>query len=55
MCSSDLIKDNKMPSVLIEVAFITNLNEEKLLKEPLFREKVAQSIYKGIVEYFSEE
>lgn len=50
-----VIKGNKMPSVLIEVAFITNLNEEKLLKEPLFREKVAQSIYKGIVEYFSEE
>lgn len=37
-----------MPSVLIEVAFISNRYEEKLLKTRIFRQRMAEAIYKGI-------
>lgn len=38
----------KMPSVLIELAFISNRYEEKLLKERRFRQKIAEAIFDGI-------
>ncbi|UCE18601.1 MAG: N-acetylmuramoyl-L-alanine amidase [Gemmatimonadota bacterium] len=38
----------KMPAVLIEIAFISNTYEEKLLKEKRFRQKIAEAIYNGI-------
>ncbi len=37
-----------MPSALIEVAFLSNAKEEKLLRNKKFRKKVAQSIYKAL-------
>ena len=37
-----------MPSVLVEIAFITNPYEEKLLKQRTFRKKAAQAIFYGI-------
>lgn len=41
----------KMPAVLVEVAFITNPSEEKLLGDPAFREKAAENIAAGLLEY----
>ena len=38
----------KMPAVLIEIAFISNTYEEKLLKQRWFRQKIAESIFEGI-------
>ncbi len=37
-----------MPSALIEVAFLSNAKEEKLLRDKKFRKKVAKSIYKAL-------
>lgn len=37
-----------MPSALVEVAFISNSTEEKLLRDKKFRKKVAKSIYEGL-------
>jgi len=37
-----------MPSVLVEVAFISNAHDEKLLKQRAFRNKAAQGIFYGI-------
>lgn len=37
-----------MPSVLVEVAFISNAREEKLLRDKSFRKKVAKAIYAGL-------
>jgi N-acetylmuramoyl-L-alanine amidase len=42
-----------MAEVLIEVGFISNLNEEKLLKTPEFREKVAQALSEAVKEYIN--
>ncbi len=37
-----------MPSVLVETAFITNKNDEKLLNDKDYRQKVAEAIYDGL-------
>ena len=42
----------KMPAILIEAAFMTNLEEAKLLASDKFREEVAEEIYKGICVYY---
>ena len=49
-----MLKDVVMPAVLVEVAFISNPEEEKLLKKDDFREKLAESILDGIVSFTKE-
>jgi N-acetylmuramoyl-L-alanine amidase len=39
------------PSILTEVGFISNPDEEKLLKSASYRQEVAEAIYNGIKEY----
>jgi len=41
----------KMPSILAEVGFLSNKQDEKLLKSSAFREKVAQYLYDGVAAY----
>ncbi|MBI3210998.1 MAG: N-acetylmuramoyl-L-alanine amidase [Candidatus Solibacter usitatus] len=41
----------KMPAILTEVGFVTNTREEVLLKKPEYRQKVAQTIYRGLQQY----
>jgi len=40
-----------MPAVLVEIAFITNRKEEALLREPDYREQIAQSLVASIARY----
>ena len=40
-----------MPAVLVEVAFITNAEEERLLRTEEFQERLAEAMYRGIVRY----
>ncbi len=40
-----------MPSALIEVAFVSNPKEEKMLRDKKFRKKVARSIYNALKRY----
>ena len=49
-----LLQDMKIPSVLIEAGFLSNPDEEKLLTKSEYQEKIAWSIYVGIMKYFSE-
>lgn len=48
-----VLKYTNVPSVLVETAFISNYEEEKLLADPGFRLKVAQGIAQGIENYFA--
>ncbi|MFZ2412830.1 MAG: N-acetylmuramoyl-L-alanine amidase [Candidatus Cryosericum sp.] len=41
-----------MPAALVECVFISNSEEERLLREDSFQEKVAKGIAEAIVEYF---
>jgi N-acetylmuramoyl-L-alanine amidase len=40
-----------MPSVLAEISFLTNPKDERLLRRPDYREKIAEALYEGIVDY----
>ncbi|WJQ06852.1 SH3 domain-containing protein [Geobacillus stearothermophilus] len=47
-------RKNELPSILVELAFISNPNEEALLKTKAFRQKAAVGIREGLEEYFSQ-
>lgn len=48
-----ILKDVKDPIVIIECGFLSNPNEEMLLQKPEYQEKIAWSIYVGILRYFN--
>ncbi len=41
----------KMPSILVEISFITNTHEETLLKSDDYREKINEGIFAGVKSY----
>jgi len=49
-----VLKGAEMPSVLIEVGFISNSQEAQKLKSAAYREKVAKAIASGIIKYKEE-
>ncbi|MDD4600331.1 hypothetical protein SDC9_11360 [bioreactor metagenome] len=49
-----VVKRSVMPAALVEMAFITNPDEEKLLNSPQFQQKMAQGIYQGLDNFFVE-
>lgn len=48
-----VLKGNKVPSVLVECGFLSNVEERELLKSPEYQRKLAWGIYLGIIKYFS--
>lgn len=48
-----ILKDSKIPSVIVECGFLSNEKEEKLLGEENYQQKVAWSIFAGVQEYFN--
>ena len=50
-----VLKHTSMPSILIELAFISNYNEESLLNSDTFQTLMAQAICRGINKYFQAE
>jgi N-acetylmuramoyl-L-alanine amidase len=40
-----------MPSILTEISFLSNPADEKLLKQPEQRQKVAEGLYQGMISY----
>jgi N-acetylmuramoyl-L-alanine amidase len=49
-----VLKGITMPGALIEVGFVSNLNEERLLKTASYRDKLANGILEGIRDYSQE-
>lgn len=47
-----LLKNVNIPSVIVECGFLSNSEEEKLLKDEKYQSKIAMAIYLGISEYF---
>lgn len=50
-----VVSNTRMPSALVEVGFIDNPEEEKLLVDPDFQHTAAGGIVQGIVRFFAEE
>lgn len=44
----------KMPSVIVEIGFISNPREEKLMLDPNYQNKIAWSVYAGIAQYLAK-
>lgn len=42
-----------MPSVLAEIGFLSNPREERLLKRPAHRQRIAEALFKGVSSYAS--
>jgi len=40
-----------MPSILAEISFVTNPKDANQLRDPEYRERVAESLYKGVARY----
>lgn len=47
-------KYSTMPSVLLELGYLSNPEEEKQLRDPVVQDKIATAIAAGIREYFAE-
>jgi N-acetylmuramoyl-L-alanine amidase len=43
-----------MPSVLAEVSFLSNPRDEALLQTPVFRERIAASLFAGFNSYLKK-
>jgi len=47
-----VLRETKVPSVLVEMAYLSNPEEERLLSTDQFRSQMAWGIFKGIENYF---
>ena len=42
-----------MPSILAEISFLTNPDDATQLRDPQYRERIAESLYRGVAKYVS--
>ncbi len=50
-----ILNESNMPSVLLEMAFMTSPDDRELLKSKSFRKKISRGIFMGIVEYLCQK
>lgn len=50
-----ILKNANIPGSLVEIGFLSNPAERARLKQDEYQEKVAASIYNGVLRYFSNE
>jgi N-acetylmuramoyl-L-alanine amidase len=46
-----VLRSTQMPSVLVEVGFVSNSKEEKMLNNSFYRQEIAEAIAQGVKEY----
>ncbi|SMB90329.1 N-acetylmuramoyl-L-alanine amidase [Thermanaeromonas toyohensis ToBE] len=49
-----VLRNLNIPAVIVEVGFLTNPQEEKLLRNPDYQRRMAFAIYLGIAKYLAE-
>lgn len=49
-----LFKGNTIPSVIVECGFLSNFEEERLLKDENYQNKIAYAIYVGLTKYLKQ-
>lgn len=47
-----LLENVRAPAVTVEIGFLSNAQEERLLSQPDYRQQVAWSLFVGLVHYF---
>jgi N-acetylmuramoyl-L-alanine amidase len=48
-----ILKESKIPTVIVEIGFLSNPQEYKLLQDPAYQTKIAWCLYAGLVHYFA--
>lgn len=48
-----LLKSSKIPAALVEIGFLSNPEEARLMGQASYQQKVAAAIYQGILRYYS--
>jgi N-acetylmuramoyl-L-alanine amidase len=49
-----VLKSPDVPSILVETGFISNPEESRKLATPAYRKQMAQSVFKGVHQYFMQ-
>lgn len=49
-----VLKAPDIPSVLVELGYLSNYSEERLLRQPAYRKKLGESITKAVERYFRD-
>jgi N-acetylmuramoyl-L-alanine amidase len=50
-----VLRFTSMPSILAEIAYISNPSEEELLRKPAFMHDVAQSLFQGVLLFLGQD
>ena len=50
-----VLKSPDVPSVLMEMGYLSNKEEERLLRQPAYREKLAKATVRAVDSYFAEK
>lgn len=48
-----VLRDSGVPSVLVETAFISNAEDERRLRDPAFRQRIAAAVHRGIMRFLA--
>ena len=49
-----VVKNSRMPAVLVELGFLTNFEDVKILTDDKLLYKMSEAIYKGIVDFITD-
>jgi N-acetylmuramoyl-L-alanine amidase len=49
-----VVRKARMPSVLVELGFVTNAEDARLLSDPAYLQQFSLSIYNGIVDFVTK-
>ena len=49
-----VLKAPDIPSVLLEMGYLSNYSEEKFLRQPSYRKKLAEAMTRAVVRYFKD-
>ena len=49
-----VLLNSNMPGILTEISYISNPTDEKLLRKPSYRQRIAEALFKGLKSYIAE-
>ncbi|MDR2144577.1 MAG: N-acetylmuramoyl-L-alanine amidase, partial [Treponema sp.] len=49
-----VVRNARMPSVLVELGFVSNPDDARLMADPLYLKKFSEALYKGIGDFIAE-
>lgn len=50
-----VLRENSRPATLIELGFLSNKIDDRVVKQSSYRDQVAQGVYKGLLTYFNKQ